>query len=486
MEHQSAKRVLRLSKELCDVFEERPVDMDLVLPDYLPEVTAVLKCSMRPVVTARHQSGDRYTVSGTVTVRLLYLTEERTEIYCYEASQPFTVSFAADQAVHHLVSVKTDYVNARAVSPRRVDVHGAFRVYLKAIGIGEQTVCAVSDERDCFCRTKTIGVTVPCCETEKAFVIEERLDIGSEVERIVCTEAVVLSTEVKPLVNKVIVKGVLQVKTLSVANRHCATQYHEIPFSQIVDVEGLNDKRQCRVEICVGEYETRLHAEESGTSCYFDGKLYAIVRCSETTEEEVVLDVYSVNAPLMCETSSISFTFNGEETSGRRDLRSVVDRPEGVSEIVDVFGEVKSLRYDDGMFYACLVIGLIGRDEHGMLGYFERTLDLQEPCETKGTLQLLRVEASKQGDELRLQLAVSIVCAEDQRELLTVVCDTIAEHQTPYVKSGASLRIVYAQVGENVWDIAKKHHACVQDILAENDLTDLTITVPTMLMIPML
>ncbi len=487
MDHQATKRVLRLSKELCDVFEERAVDMDMVLPDYVPEVTAVLKCSLCPTVTARYRSGDRYTVSGTVTVRILYLTEDRTDVYSYEASQPFTVSFPSVQAIHHNVCVKTDYVHSRAVSSRRVDIHGAFRVYLKAVGVSEQVVYAPPEERDMHYRSKPVHYTVPFCETDKAFSVEDRLTVRAETDRIVTSDVCVLSTEIKPLVNKAIIKGILQLKTLECKNGQYDTEYYEIPFSQIVDVDGLCEERLCRVDVSVGEYELRMQSEEGGGAfCWFDGKLFASVQCFERCEDEVVLDVYSIDKPILCETSLIEFADNESEYNRMYPIRGTAECPEGLHDIVDVTAELKNITFDDTGLCACAVIGLVGRDEGGTLSYYERTIDIHEPCDEQGDVQLLKAEVVKQAQELRVLLSVSIKGMTDTLDAVTVVCDAVAEQHTVFVKNGASIRVVYAEPGDNVWDIAKKHHACAEDIMAENDLSDWTISVPTMLMIPML
>ena len=42
---------------LTDESDERPVDCDFVLPDYDPDVSAVLKCVMKPMVQSRQRSG---------------------------------------------------------------------------------------------------------------------------------------------------------------------------------------------------------------------------------------------------------------------------------------------------------------------------------------------------------------------------------------------------------------------------------------------
>lgn len=59
MDIQVTNKVIGTTESLFDDFDERPVDCDFVLPDYLPDIAAVLKCTMKPVVQSKQLSGDR-------------------------------------------------------------------------------------------------------------------------------------------------------------------------------------------------------------------------------------------------------------------------------------------------------------------------------------------------------------------------------------------------------------------------------------------
>ena len=86
-------KAISTSETLFDDFDERPVDCDFVLPDYCPDIAAVLKCTMKPVVQSKQLSGDRMILDGTVMIRVMYLDEGRNCVRCCEFSQPFTSTF---------------------------------------------------------------------------------------------------------------------------------------------------------------------------------------------------------------------------------------------------------------------------------------------------------------------------------------------------------------------------------------------------------
>lgn len=490
MELHESKKTIRIGKQLFHDFEEKAVDADIVIPDYCPEVTAVLKCTMHPVVTARFQSGDRYSVDGVTMLRILYMSEDRVRVYCHELTQPFSVSFRCSEAVHHQVEIKNDYVNCRATGPRRFDVHGAFRVCLTAIGTSDVEVFADPQMNGVFCQTVPVVCTVPLCEAEKAFMIDETIELGVKTDRLLYGDITVDSCEYKALNHKMIVKGVLGIKAVCAQEDMTTTVHHEMPFSQIVDVDGLNDGWCCEVAVRVGESECYLQSDERGGSVLcVRSKLCACVYCGQNEDADVVVDAYSAEFPLACETAPLQITTKGNVYAVRRIVEQTVTVPEGVVTLRDVWGELKSCENKgDGVLSCCVLVGMIAADEDGQPRYYERTMDCEIVCDDadRDQARVVRVDGTLTDGGMRVRADLEIHCCENESKHLSVVVNVVGDTKRTFAKSPAAIRIVYASAGETLWDIAKRHHANVEDILAENGLSDSVLASETMLMIPML
>ncbi len=488
MEFQEPKKTLRVSKTECQAFEERSVDIDIVLPDYCPDVTTILKCTMKPVVTGAHQSGDRFMVDGNTVLRILYLTEDRQSLYCYEATQPFNVAFRSTNALHHNIEIKQDYVNCRAISPRRMDIHGAFRVYLCSQGEGEIDVFSDPASRDVFCKTTSVCDIIPICEVSKAFLMDETIDLGVNAERLLYTDLVVHTSEHKVLTNKMIIKGVLGIKVVYTVQDQIQCSFEEIPFSQIVDIEGLQDSWECRLHIHVGEYEAMMQQNDNGSSrVQINAKLIADVYCSRQESAEVVLDTYSSSYPLMCETVPIHNIISSEQHCSRLSMTQETDLANEIVSIEDIWGELKTCEITDSEILCCILIGVIGRDKDGCLTCVEKTLDFASSnnviC-SHATANLLSVKGSLNGNTLRIQIDSELCTSCDHSETIAVVSSVVEDKKQSYPHHNSAIRIVYVSPGDTVWEIAKRHRADVRDIMAENDLSDGDIHAPTMLMIP--
>ena len=94
-----------LKKEKCRICEtdfegasEQPVDIELSLPDYCPDIERILKCRICPGITSGVITGDRLDVDGNVTVRLYYLDSKKQAVRLCEHTRPFSCSFTLKSA----------------------------------------------------------------------------------------------------------------------------------------------------------------------------------------------------------------------------------------------------------------------------------------------------------------------------------------------------------------------------------------------------
>ncbi|MDD3430087.1 MAG: LysM peptidoglycan-binding domain-containing protein, partial [Oscillospiraceae bacterium] len=67
----------------------------------------------------------------------------------------------------------------------------------------------------------------------------------------------------------------------------------------------------------------------------------------------------------------------------------------------------------------------------------------------------------------------------------TVVEDMLCENPYAPVENNIALRIYYADAGETIFDIAKRYHACPQDIAALAGVDTPVLAQPQKLLIPM-
>lgn len=506
MDFQVMEKEIAVCETLVDTFSEQPVDCDFVLPDYCPDIAAVLKCSLDPRIQTRQQSTDRLLADGTALVRVLYLDEERKCVRCCEFSQPFSATFqlpAIPPGASIILSAKTDYVNCRAVSPRRLDIHGAFTVKLTVTAEGSNQVVADILGDGVFTRKRAVVFSVPAASTEKVFTVSEVLELGSgqPAEMLVRSEVVPTVTDFKVLANKAILKGMLLIRALYVTdslNGHTETTIQELPFSQIIDVEGLSEDWTCEVELSSLADDLQVSSSQNGENGLLSvsTKLLAMVRCYRTGQAEVVTDAYSARCPLSMNAKRLSVS---QLLGIRRDtqtVRETFDLPsETMKDVVDVWCETgpAAVRIEGNrsLLDSRLLVCMLVRDAGGEISYYERadnfTLEYDEACtDMHATLQPCRVEYSvtpSKQMEIRVEMAVTRRCYLTEEG--DAVYEAMADESAVFPAEKAALKIYYADRGESLWEIAKSCHTSMQAVMEENHLDADVLSEDAMLLVPL-
>ncbi len=503
---QTWRQPVPVTEVLLDEFDEQPVDGDFVLPDYFPDIAAVLKCSLRPVVQACQISGDRLLADGQTLIRVLYLDEGRKCVRSCEFSQPFSSTFAFRDdmtGARPVLTVRMGYVNCRAVSPRRLDVHGAFSVKLQMLAVGGREVVTEAAGGGVYTRTENVDYTVPVAFAEKTFTVSETLELGSGLppaEALIRGEASPCLTECRQLPGKAILKGAIHLESLYAADTVAGDMRrvcHEIPFSQIVDAEGITEDSRIETALDVVGSDMHISADQNGNSTLLtvSVKLAARLRGYDRGTVAVVTDAYAAACPLQIETARLEAECL---TALRRDVRTVretFDLPgDEAAQVVDIWCEpaLIGVRCEAGRAWADgrLVISLIAKDGGGTVAYYERpadfSLEFDERCDRAAVrMGLVKTDYTVSGGKVELRVELWCECSAYRTTDTTAITALTADEGAAYPPERAALRIVYATAGESVWDIAKAHRAGMTAILEENGLTGEILPADTMLLIPM-
>ena len=199
------KGEIPVCETILDTSAEQPIDLDFSLPDYCPDIQKILKCQIYPTITEQTIS-DRLDVEGEVLVKLLYLDSGKKAVRCCEYASPFSTSIALKKAPENPSSVvtylntKVDYVNCRAVSPRKLDIHGAFSIQARAVSTVMQSIVSSIEEEDIQQKVSKVTLSRVSSMTQQSFTVNEVLELGQgkpEAEAIVRTDASALVEDVK-------------------------------------------------------------------------------------------------------------------------------------------------------------------------------------------------------------------------------------------------------------------------------------------------
>lgn len=490
---------------------EIPLDLDFSLPDYCPDIQRILKCRVSPNITSRNISGDRLNIEGTLSVRLIYLDSDGMKARCCENSAPFSASIDIKSTPENAVaftSTRTEYLNCRAVSPRKVDIHGAVSVCAKIYGKAQQNLSCCISGKDVQQKIETKTLSNLVGIGQQQFSAEETFSTGENKpapEMILRSDASIIADDYKIMPNKVVFKGKATVKLLytdNAAAENLETLEYEIPISQIIDVPGVNEESRCVInaEILSHDEQIRRDSDDAAGMICTEMKIAAAVMAYNNKETAVVTDMYSTEYDAETETQNIKLTKLIDIIKGSFTEKSTVSLPEvQASKIIDIWHDGCSAsavkNADKFEIHGKINLCILAADADNIPFYVERALEFSHNEAAPETSDDITAEitivptligySAPNGNSADIKITFDFYSGiYDSQSQSMVISASADESATAGKDRGASLIICYASKGESLWDIARRYYTSVSAIKQENDIPGDTAPASGMLLIP--
>ena len=170
---------------LCQTVEQG-IDVDFNLPDYCPAVTRILKCKLIPRINSKNVGSGSAIIDGSATITLIYADSEN-KICSFEYVVPIAKSIELKEDCSGArigVKARCSYCNCRAVTQRKIDVHGAVELDIKIIKPHHTEIVCDADNSEVQLRRGSTPTTNPMGYCEKNLVIEDDIELGQGQQEI--------------------------------------------------------------------------------------------------------------------------------------------------------------------------------------------------------------------------------------------------------------------------------------------------------------
>ncbi len=501
-------RNIGTGESFYDNYIEQGVDCDITLPDYCPDIMRIIKCTLTSEISNSKLIGDRATADGNAKIRIVY-TDEKNNIFCYDQDYPFSkyaeLSTAYDDAFL-CCSTKTEYVNCRAVSKRRIDVHGMVGLRFKVIG--NKNIPLISDANGDGIQLRKKGLDIDNISgvTVKSFEVSQVENVGDSnggIGKIIDAFASPILNECKLIKGKILIKGELLVRVVycsdTGSNEACVLNCL-LPFNEIAEAAAVTDNCKADVKMHVTRLTAEPKTDNDGEYRYMNinAEVFAQLTVYEKTSVRIVTDAYSTDVDLSSEYSTMEFMqishdmkenilckqsldvssmkpqklyaftimhpehryrFDGDKVviSGKIPVNLIVIDSEGTPVLCEREAEFEYAKTVD----SCDDLML---DPHVSIGGCSATLDTDGRVDFKAEV-LLNGHLMKCSREKVLTSLSSQEGASEKNRKPAVV-------------------IYFCSEGESIWNIARKYNTTVEDIMLENDLTTDFVVNKHMLLIP--
>lgn len=491
---------------------EQGVELDYVLPDYCPDIFKILSCTLSPKIVSYNISGDcKLNMDGVVYIKVLYMTENSSDVYCID--QHYTYSKTVDMSRKNMpdttpevsLSMKSDYCNCRAVSPRRIDVRGAVSCRIKAFACVEYALPELPENL----QVKTVEVN-GCGKTlsaKKQIIIREEIETGSDgIAFIMQSSAVPKVTDLRVIADKVVLKGTVAVSALygifnpeSGGASQTEKMTADIPISAILDVDGISDDHQCFPEISIMNFELIPKSDSGILSCEILAECEVHARIEEQTF--IATDIYSTEYETDFTANTLKIAANPRIITENIPVRTNLTCDKGdIHSVWDVSGELKNAACrpnDDGklVLTGLLCVSAYGVNTDGVPFNAEKQENIEErisvPNINPDTVVYFDAVVSDTGFSIKsdgtLDVSSTIAFNAEINNVnpISAVKEVTVYEDRPRDRSDEfALRICYTDDSSDCWSIAKRCGTTVEAIMAENDIESCDEPLSGMIIIP--
>ncbi len=486
---------------------EQPVSLEINLPDYCSDIKRILKCTVKAGVSNVSVSGEAVSLSGTVVTRLIYVGENE-KIDCFEHTDSLSCTARIkDMPENPMIKVntRTDYINCRALSQRRISVSGNIGVSVCVYRENKKELPCHIESDDMQCKKKKKKISDLICQSEKTFDLSETVALDKEKEdigKIIRSDCRVKLESKKAVADKLLIKGELCCEILYAdSEKYSVVKVnHSMPISQILSIPGITDKSDIHLSLYPSQFTASAKNDSTGRCrlLEFAARVSAIVRCRQEKELELISDCYSTKYDVAGDyrnTELYSCVYNEEKELTFEETVEFSDSDIGA--ICDMWcsgGDCRfSFREASAEGECDFLLHGIYTDSKNSYRYGEKnfSVKISIPFKEKGNKAECESDAYvtslswSKGGEGRIKIKGSVlincyafICNENR--FLYEIQSSEKEKEQKY----PALCIYYADKGEKLWSIAKHYNTTEALIKEENGIKGEKTEKETMLMIP--
>ncbi len=504
MELKVFKDTLNSAGTLCDVQAELPVETEILIPDYLPQVFKIVKCFVHLVGLQKQVTGSRLVLDGYLRCVVFYQAEGDQSLCQTEQKLPFTKTLDLPageyQGYHVHVTGDVEYLNCRAVNQRRVDVRGAYAVSASVTAQLEQEVITALTGSGAEQKSELLRGVRSVADLDKLMTAEEEINFPQPPAAVLDIAGVGHVQEVKMISGKAVVKGEIQAQVLyrTDAGYHTQMLVQAVPFNQIVDLEEAAEDCVCFASVePVGCTMMAGGGPEPANMISVTAILH--LRVYRKAECCAVTDAFSTQYHADVAYKQVAVEQLEDTLDEIVESRVAGTLPDGGAEIIQCFATPAPLEMavDDNqrvMLWGRATAHVFCMNSLGEIESYDKPFEYQLPGRYDGPPEDFRTEcwpsvvqvtAQKTGAEMtatvRIQVDGMVFRRQKSRVVDSIQCQELLEREEPEI----ALRIYYAQAGENVFDIAKSYHVSPGSMLESNHLETPQLEEDVRLLVPM-
>lgn len=478
------------------------VDTDIIVPDSKPDVLNVLQVNAISSVTEKYVQKDNITVSGMIDYTILYSgDEEPVHVKSINFRTPFSqqieVSGISDDMLSYIRS-DVRHIEYHIQNSRKINVRSVVSLDTNVIDSKiSSVVSGIHSDSSIPSKSEVIKAFNLAVCSENSFEIEESLHVpgaNPNIDDILKSDIRLDSGEMKVVNNKVVAKGSVVVNTLYTCDDDIYYMENEIPFTEVMDVEGITPDMHSDISYTIdaASYETEKDDEGAANGVYVKINVGCLVRAYEDDSYEVISDVYSPDYKLNVSRKNINVSEILDTSNPSLNVSDTLSLGDDMPEMVKIYNFLAQPYIDSAAIENGNVVVegsvntqilYLSDDAESPVYCAKKEIPFTYKKECPAIVPGAAVKASVHSEhggytfkspteaEVRISLRLGIDVLRTHSA--DVITDIAVNTDEPIdKKSQPGIVIYFAESSDTLWDIAKRYNTTVSEIAAVNNIDE--------------
>ncbi|MBM7615029.1 DUF3794 and LysM peptidoglycan-binding domain-containing protein [Alkaliphilus hydrothermalis] len=480
------------------------IEGDILVPDIKPDITRVISVDGVIQVTKKEIVENKINTEGVIKFKILYVSDRGEEpLYSIDSSTSFKQAIPVEGINSKMkadVQGEIEHIDFTINNERKIGVKAV--VNLDGIAV-ESTQQELTKEvgglgdlqvlKENLQFTDIVGEGVSETLVKDTFEIDEDLP---GVKEILKWNARAIERETKITDGKVIVGGTMLVELLYIGEDEENTLNilkKEVPFTHFAELRDIFSDMKYKLKLNVDDVFTEIKENIQGERKIIEVEAIAkvAVKVMDTHSRELIVDAYSPSQKLKVLKNEVSFKENVGMNRAHMMLRETLDIPSNQPEIKRMFSvQVKPVLTDytlvedktiiEGVLETT-VIYVSEEDLQPLYSFmqevpFRHYVDidgLKEDMEAGVDLSIEEVDYSLiNNSQVDVKVNIAATCEAFAKRTIEVVNNIEELGEALDTSKKPSLTIYFLQPGDTLWQVAKRYHTTVKQILESNNLSN--------------
>ena len=496
MESVLEKKSISLYENVFSDTVSREESTEIIVPDVSWDIEKIVTGTGCVFIKSTSARENKIEIEGSIKGSVLYIAEGDSRVRSLPVFIPFAYSVDAGnvRTVSHVsctASVRS--ADVREVNPRKVAFRMSADFVINAYDEKSYEVCCdIQNAEECAIELskESADVYFPACVKAKSFAISDDIELSgasANLAEMLANEVSLSLGDMKIIGNKAIVKGNADIKYMcNLKDGSLAASEHEIPFSQIIDIDGAGDDYDLRVSLSCRGADLEPQYDASGEARYISVNILcdACAVAYYRGEIENVADVYSTKYNLTERKEKVPCMGFSEHISKRVSVNETMETTLPVKNVTDVsvklFPPVRRREEGGEVLTNDGYVSVIYTAEDGSISSAKTKvravcpLPLKESCNYLSDVSVAGKAYSLGGEkEINVRFFADYEITEVEAKEIAAISMLEADTENPIDTAKIPSVTVKRMEGDSsLWELAKRYRTTVSELSLANEVSE--------------